>query len=122
MRLFVAAFLVMFSLISSLDSNAASSEEKAGINSLPKSNSIDQSKLSNEKYNPGTRPWLVEKSSGDILAKDIYRAILIPKRKVLHVEYVEGRNQELEVLVENVTLMTTKGPCKITKDDIVCPQ
>ena len=122
MRLFVAIFLVMFSLISSLDSNAASAEERANINSLPKSNSIDQGKLTNEKYNAGTRPWLVEKSSGEILAKDIYRAILIPSRKVLHVEYVEGRNHELEVLVEGVTLMTTKGPCKITKDNIVCPE
>ena len=122
MRLFVAIFLVMFSLISSLDANAASAEERANINSLPKSNSIDPGKLTNEKYNAGTRPWLVEKSSGEILAKDIYRAILIPSRKVLHVEYVEGRNQELEVLVEGVTLMTTKGPCKITKDNIVCPE
>ena len=122
MRLFVAIFLVMFSVISSLDANAASAEERANINSLPKSNSIDPGKLTNEKYNAGTRPWLVEKSSGEILAKDIYRAILIPSRKVLHVEYVEGRNHELEVLVEGVTLMTTKGPCKITKDNIVCPE
>ena len=123
MRLFIAIFLLMFAFISSFDADAASSvEARKNIDALPQSTSIDTSKLTNEKYNSGERPWLVENISGDILAKDIYRAILIPSRKVLHVEYVEGRNQELEVLVDGVTLMTVKGPCKITKNDILCPE
>ena len=123
MRLFIAIFLTVFAFASSMDVDAASSvETRQNIDALPQSTSIDTSKLTNEKYNAGERPWLVENSSGDVIAKDIYRAILIPNRKVLHVEYVEFQNQTMEVLVDSVTLMTVKGPCKITKNDILCPE
>ena len=123
MRLFIAIFLTVFAFASSMDVGAASSvETRQNIDALPPSTSIDTSKLTNERYNPGERPWLVENSSGDVIAKDIYRAILIPNRKVLHVEYVDFRNQMMEVLADSVTLMTTKGPCKITKNDILCPE
>ena len=122
MRLFIIVFLLMFGIASYCDADAGTIDTRRGIDSLPKSDSVDPSAIANEKYNAGEQPWLIEKESGEILAMNIFRAILIPQQKILHVEYTEeGFDQTLDILVRGVILMTPKGPCKITATDISCP-
>lgn len=124
MRLFIIVFMLLFGIASYCDADAGTVETRAKIDALPKSATVDSNKIANEKYNHGERPWLIEKSSGEMVASDIFRAITIPSQKVLHVEYVEeGYNQSLDILISDCILMTTKGPCNITPvGDIICPE